>query len=74
MRNQTGRTGDNIAIVVLCAEILLCFDYIQNAGVAPITYSTDLHSVGQFIQQGSPIIAETFIKIVEKLENSGYKI
>ena len=31
--------------------------------VSPITYSTDLHSVGQFIQQGTPIIAETFIKV-----------
>lgn len=31
--------------------------------VAPLTYSTDLHSVGQFIQQGTPIIAETFIKV-----------
>lgn len=31
--------------------------------VAPLTFSTDLHSVGQFIQQGTPILAETFIKI-----------
>ncbi len=31
--------------------------------VASLTYSTDLHSVGQFIQQGAPIIAETFITI-----------
>ena len=31
--------------------------------VAPLTFSTDLHSVGQFIQQGSAIIAETFIKV-----------
>lgn len=31
--------------------------------VAPLTYSTDLHSVGQFIQQGTPIVAETFIKV-----------
>lgn len=29
--------------------------------VSALSYSTDLHSVGQFIQQGSPIIAETFI-------------
>lgn len=31
--------------------------------VTPLTFSTDLHSVGQYIQQGSPILAETFIKI-----------
>lgn len=31
--------------------------------VAPLTYSTDLHSVGQFIQQGTPMVAETFIKV-----------
>lgn len=31
--------------------------------VASLTYSTDLHSVGQFIQQGTPMIAETFIKV-----------
>lgn len=31
--------------------------------VAPLSFSTDLHSVGQFIQQGSPIVAETFIKV-----------
>jgi len=27
------------------------------------TFSTDLHSVGQFLQQGSPIFAETFITL-----------
>ena len=31
--------------------------------VSSLTYSTDLHSMGQFIQQGSPIVAETFIDI-----------
>lgn len=31
--------------------------------VTPLTFSTDLHSVGQFIQQGSPILAETFINV-----------
>lgn len=31
--------------------------------VTPLTFSTDLHSVGQFIQQGSPILAETFIDV-----------
>ena len=31
--------------------------------VCPVAYSTDLHSVGQFIQDGSPILAETFIDV-----------
>ena len=31
--------------------------------VGSLSYSTDLHSVGQFIQQGTPMIAETFIKV-----------
>ncbi len=31
--------------------------------VAPLTYSTDLHSVGQFVQEGSAIVAETFIDV-----------
>lgn len=31
--------------------------------VSPLTFSTDLHSVGQFIQQGTPILAETFINV-----------
>lgn len=31
--------------------------------VASLTFSTDLHSVGQFIQQGTPMIAETFLKV-----------
>lgn len=31
--------------------------------VTSLTFSTDLHSVGQFIQQGSPIMAETFIDV-----------
>lgn len=31
--------------------------------VSPLNFSTDLHSVGQFIQQGSPILAETFIHV-----------
>lgn len=31
--------------------------------VTPLTFSTDLHSVGQFIQQGTPILAETFINV-----------
>lgn len=33
--------------------------------VASLTYSTDLHSVGQFIQQGSPIVAESFIEVAK---------
>ena len=35
--------------------------------IATLTYSSDLHSVGQFIQQGTPIVAETFITV----ENQG---
>ena len=31
--------------------------------VSSLAYSTDLHSVGQFIQQGTPMIAETFIDV-----------
>lgn len=31
--------------------------------VTPLTFSTDLHSVGQFIQQGTPMLAETFINV-----------
>ncbi|MBQ8451737.1 MAG: glucose-6-phosphate isomerase [Clostridia bacterium] len=31
--------------------------------VTSLTYSTDLHSVGQFVQDGSPILAETFIDV-----------
>ena len=31
--------------------------------VSSLTFSTDLHSVGQFIQQGTPILAETFIDV-----------
>ena len=31
--------------------------------VTPLAFSTDLHSVGQFIQQGSPIMTETILKV-----------
>ena len=31
--------------------------------VSPLNFSTDLHSVGQYIQQGSPILAETIIHV-----------
>lgn len=34
--------------------------------IATLNYSADLHSVGQFIQQGTPIVAETFINIEHK--------
>ena len=36
--------------------------------VSSLDFSTDLHSVGQFIQQGSPILFETFLNVenVEK--------
>lgn len=38
--------------------------------VCPANFSTDLHSVGQFIQQGTPIIAETFINIETPLKDN----
>lgn len=38
--------------------------------VTPLTFSTDLHSVGQFIQQGTPMLAETFIDVKKPLKDS----
>ncbi len=38
--------------------------------VCPANFSTDLHSVGQFIQQGTPILAETFISIKEQSKDN----
>lgn len=38
--------------------------------VSSVNYSTDLHSVGQFLQQGSPIIAETFINVANPLKDA----
>ncbi len=38
--------------------------------VSSLAYSTDLHSVGQFIQQGTPMIAETFIDIKTPLKDT----
>ena len=38
--------------------------------VCPANFSTDLHSVGQFIQQGTPIIAETFIDVETPLKDN----
>jgi glucose-6-phosphate isomerase len=37
----------------------------ENKGIFPVTgnFSEDLHSIGQFIQSGNPILFETFIKI-----------
>lgn len=34
------------------------------------TFSTDLHSVGQFLQQGSPIFAETFLLIENQAKDN----
>ena len=36
---------------------------------ASVTFSTDLHSLGQFIQDGSPILFETIINILEPKED-----
>lgn len=38
--------------------------------VSPLTFTTDLHSVGQFIQQGSPILTETFIDVENPLKDN----
>ncbi|MFI3169130.1 MAG: glucose-6-phosphate isomerase [Faecalibacterium sp.] len=40
----------------------------DNLGCYPIVgeYSEDLHSVGQFLQEGSPIIFETFLQVSKK--------
>lgn len=38
--------------------------------VSSLAYSTDLHSVGQFIQQGTPIVAETFIDVKTPLKDN----
>lgn len=38
--------------------------------VTPLTFSTDLHSVGQFIQQGTPIVAETFLDVENPLKDT----
>ncbi len=38
--------------------------------VASLSYSTDLHSVGQFIQQGTPMIAETFLTIAKPTKDT----
>ena len=38
--------------------------------VTPLAYTTDLHSVGQFIQQGTPILTETFFEVKKPLRDS----
>ncbi len=53
----------------------------DNKGIFPgaVTFSTDLHSLGQFIQEGSRIMFETVVKIgeqesdvtIEKADNDG---
>ncbi len=37
--------------------------------VTSLTFSTDLHSVGQYIQQGTPMLAETFIDVETPLKD-----
>jgi len=43
----------------------------EHQGLYPtkLIYSTDLHSLGQFVQEGSPILFETLIKIKETNED-----
>ena len=36
---------------------------------ASAVFTTDLHSIGQFIQQGSPVLFETIIRAKEPIEN-----
>jgi len=36
--------------------------------VTSLNYSTDLHSVGQYVQQGTPLLFETFLS-VDKIQN-----
>ena len=44
----------------------------QKKGLFPasVTYSSDLHSLGQFVQDGSPILFETIVHPVKADENS----
>lgn len=42
----------------------------QGKGLYPtaVKYSEDLHSIGQFVQEGTPILFETFLDIEEQAE------
>ncbi len=44
----------------------------QKKGLFPasVTYSSDLHSLGQFVQDGSPILFETIVRAVNPDKNS----
>ena len=37
---------------------------------ASVTYSSDLHSLGQFVQDGTPVLFETIVRAVNPDENS----
>lgn len=43
----------------------------ENKGIFPVTgeFSEELHSVGQFIQEGSPILFETFLDVLQQEES-----
>lgn len=41
--------------------------------VTSLTFSTDLHSVGQFIQEGTHLLAETFIDVTQPLKTANVK-
>ena len=47
-------------------SILKIFEGKNKKGLFPVStvHTRDLHSLGQFIQEGNPIIFETFIKIL----------
>ncbi len=40
--------------------------------VSPVAYSRDLHSVGQFVQDGTPILIETFIDVKNPLKDNTF--
>lgn len=46
----------------------------DNKGILPVTseYSEDLHAVGQFVQDGAPILFETFIDV--KKQNASFVV
>ena len=47
--------------------------YDSGMWTSVLVYSRDLHSMGQFIQQGSPIICETIINVIDR-ENKMFEL
>lgn len=48
----------------------------EKKGIFPVStvHTRDLHSLGQFIQEGNPILFETFLKITKEKEKSNLSI